>query len=200
MPIGVYERTEVHRQSYSKAFKGRIPWNKGIKTGPQSPELIEVRRQYMKGNKHAAGIVRDEAFKKKVSKGMTGLKRPKEARENIRKAKQGANNPMWKGGLESDSKHKNARSLINVHKRHSRIKNTGGSFSIAEWNDLKKKYGYTCPKCGKKEPIVKLTVDHIVPISKGGSSFISNIQPLCSICNCKKFNREKEAVCKQLYL
>jgi 5-methylcytosine-specific restriction endonuclease McrA len=200
MPVGIYVRTEAARLAYSKAFKGRIPWNKGIKMGPQIPELIEMRRLWMKGNKHAAGIVRDEIFKKKVSEGMKGLKKSKEACENIRKAKQGSKNPMWQGGLESDPKHRNARSLVNVHKRHSRIKKTGGSFSLKEWNELKKKYGYKCPKCGKKEPNIKLTVDHIVPISKGGNSFITNIQPLCGICNCKKFNRESEAICKQLYL
>jgi 5-methylcytosine-specific restriction endonuclease McrA len=200
MPTGVYIRTEVARLSYSKAFKGRVPWNKGIKTGPQPAELIEARREWMRGNKHSNGIKRDDDFKARVSKGMTGRKCTKTHCKNISKAKKGSNNPNWKGGLESDPKHRNARSLVNVHKRHSRIKNTGGSFSLEEWNELKKKYGYRCPKCGKKEPDIKLTVDHIIPISKGGNSFISNIQPLCGICNCKKFNKESEAICKQLYL
>jgi 5-methylcytosine-specific restriction endonuclease McrA len=34
--------------------------------------------------------------------------------------------------------------------------------------------------CGEAKP---LTVDHVVPVSKGGSNDISNIQPLCLECN-----------------
>jgi 5-methylcytosine-specific restriction endonuclease McrA len=76
--------------------------------------------------------------------------------------------------------------LSYVHTRRARKLANGGSYSVDEWNDLKKQCGYSCMCCGRKEPAIRLTVDHIVPIAKGGSNDIGNIQPLCMRCNKSK--------------
>ena len=46
--------------------------------------------------------------------------------------------------------------------------------------------GGKCAKCGSKE---NLEFDHIIPISKGGSSTERNIQLLCEKCNREKSNK-----------
>lgn len=79
--------------------------------------------------------------------------------------------------------------LAKHHKRLARIAGNGGSYTVGEWELLKKRYGYCCPSCGSQEPEIKLTVDHIIPISKGGINTIENIQPLCLSCNSRKRNQ-----------
>ena len=87
-----------------------------------------------------------------------------------------------KWAKENPEKRRNI-SVISRHKRKALIKENGGNFTIGEWELLKKQYGNICPMCGKKEPEIKLTVDHVIPINKGGINFIENIQPLCGNCN-----------------
>lgn len=62
-----------------------------------------------------------------------------------------------------------------------------GSHSLIEWEELKLQFNNKCAICDKSKPLTK---DHIKPISKGGSDYISNIQPLCRNCNSKKHDKE----------
>jgi 5-methylcytosine-specific restriction endonuclease McrA len=71
-------------------------------------------------------------------------------------------------------------------KRKAQKLGNGGSFTASEWKALCKKHHNRCLGCGKRR---KLTADHVVPVSKGGSSNISNIQPLCGPCNSSKGNK-----------
>jgi hypothetical protein len=49
--------------------------------------------------------------------------------------------------------------------------------------------GFTCCDCGaspQKNPDVELHVDHRIPVSKGGTNALSNLQTLCKSCNLGK--------------
>lgn len=70
--------------------------------------------------------------------------------------------------------------------RRARTKGSVGSYTNQEWEELKAKCEFKCQMCGRHDLERKLTVDHIIPVSKGGSSWIQNIQPLCKPCNSKK--------------
>ena len=69
------------------------------------------------------------------------------------------------------------------HKHRSAVQGNGGSYTPAEWTALCARYHNRCLDCDKRR---KLTADHVIPVSKGGTSYISNIQPLCGPCNCSK--------------
>lgn len=72
---------------------------------------------------------------------------------------------------------------VDRHARRTREKNAEGSFTLEEWEQLKMQFGYKCAYCGKTK---ELTVDHKIPLARGGTNYISNIQPLCMLCNQKK--------------
>lgn len=91
----------------------------------------------------------------------------------------------YKGGISKTREYHNFYNKIrDFHKRGAL-----GSFTLDEWERLKAQYNWICPSCKKREPKVKLTKDHIIPISKGGSNNIENIQPLCGSCNSKKYTK-----------
>jgi len=70
-------------------------------------------------------------------------------------------------------------------RRRSYLENAG-SFTLNEWLDKVKEFDNKCAICKK---MLKLTVDHIKPVSRGGMNTIDNIQPLCKSCNSKKSNK-----------
>ena len=59
-----------------------------------------------------------------------------------------------------------------------------GDFTVYEWISLCERYEYRCLSCGRED--VKLTVDHVIPFTKGGGNSVGNVQPLCRSCNSSK--------------
>jgi 5-methylcytosine-specific restriction endonuclease McrA len=78
------------------------------------------------------------------------------------------------------------KTIARRHRRYAARMGKRDSFTAEQWRELLSAYDYRCLRCGRQEPEIKLTPDHVVPLSKGGGTDISNIQPLCGSCNSSK--------------
>jgi hypothetical protein len=71
----------------------------------------------------------------------------------------------------------------NNNKRASKL-GIEGTISKEEWFAIIESQDHKCLTCGKIP--LKLTMDHIIPISKGGTNMKDNVQALCYPCNYEK--------------
>ena len=92
------------------------------------------------------------------------------------------------------------RILFNTrnNQRRRRLAKQDGYFTDIQWRELLDVTGHKCLSCGVREQEAiyrfagggvkrgRLTPDHVIPVVKGGSDRIENIQPLCLPCNLNK--------------
>lgn len=82
---------------------------------------------------------------------------------------------------------KNYRAYLSKLRNEPRRKATAHTRKIR--SKVFEKYGRKCLCCGATK---NLSIDHVVPLSKGGVNDISNYQPLCKSCNSKKGTRKTD--------
>ncbi len=63
-----------------------------------------------------------------------------------------------------------------------------GSLTIDEWRTIVDRFDGACAYCTKRD--VRLTVDHVVPLSRGGAHSMANVVPACRSCNSAKRDRD----------
>lgn len=80
--------------------------------------------------------------------------------------------------------HKEVASEIPSPPGHAQITRHAYAVTPKQRSEIFERDGNKCLRCGKTE---KLSIDHIVPLSKGGDNSSDNLQTLCLTCNsCKQ--------------
>lgn len=207
-PEAILRRREQHREHYFPAYYERnkdqiLQRNKKwIEEHPgKGREYMSVYRK-----RHADEIKeRVRAYhlanREKLLKRKKELRNPEKDKEyrlshreegNRRarewQAKYRAQNPEEHRAKQREWRRNNPETYVAKNHRYQTNKTqAGGSYTKEEWLSLIEKFGNKCLCCRRSD--VKLTVDHVVPVSRGGTSNIDNLQPLCKPCNIRKHDR-----------
>ena len=76
-----------------------------------------------------------------------------------------------------------------MKRRYDLLHNNGFVLTNVEWQENLEYFDHSCAYCGSKENITK---DHIIPLTKGGTTSKSNMIPACNSCNTSKLNHDFE--------
>jgi hypothetical protein len=92
--------------------------------------------------------------------------------------------------LELMEKGKVTREPIHTAPKKQRSKSKRKAISKSIRHEVFKRDNYCCVECNaSKEDGTVLHIDHIIPVSQGGSDELDNLQTLCQDCNLAKSNR-----------
>lgn len=160
-------------------------------------DFYKRKAKKMVGRKYAMCISCKSAWQKEWAKTPRGKEVLERANKKYKQklAEQGTS-PYLKNKAERQKKDKiylatDAGRIVHrasSARRRSRVLGAEGSFDTKQWKEILSFYSPdgNCLHCRKQEA---LTLDHVVPLSKGGRGSISNIQPLCKSCNSSKHDK-----------
>lgn len=95
------------------------------------------------------------------------------------------NNPDKVKQIKTNYRKNNPEAVQKHHMTRRARKAQNGVFKVSE-KELAKLMTSPCAVCGSNKQI---TIDHIIPISRGGTHSIGNLQPLCKSCNSSKHQK-----------
>ncbi len=149
-----------------------------IKPGPTWPHRVEARRKYQEEHKEQI------AEYKKAWTEANAARNAAYKREHYERHREEiiARSEEWS---KNNAKKVKQFKANNSRRRRAAKHASPGNFTAKEFEELCERYGNKCLCCGVTG--VVLEADHVVPLTRGGSDDIENIQPLCGTCNRSKF-------------
>ena len=96
-------------------------------------------------------------------------------------------NKQWN---EANRKRRNELARKANHKRRALKAQNGGEYTLEQWNECLEFFDYTCAYSGAELNKDNTNIEHIIPISKGGTNNITNIVPALDSVNKSKNARD----------
>jgi 5-methylcytosine-specific restriction endonuclease McrA len=87
---------------------------------------------------------------------------------------------------------------VGVRNYQARKGNAPGSHTVGDIAALHRQQNSRCNACGADFAQVKVHVDHIVPLAKGGANGADNLQLLCGPCNQSKGTKDNDAFLREM--
>lgn len=155
-----------YNSASAKAKRNRLA-EKGIKTYTNPIEKKSTNFKIKNQNKKSKYTSYHDSTAAKVKRNRIAEKK------NLTKKQNSISNTSY-NSIES----------LNDNKQIQKIQRNR-NISLSTRTDIFERDNYTCQICGKNkhDDGVKLEIDHIIPVSRGGSDNINNLQTLCFECN-----------------
>jgi 5-methylcytosine-specific restriction endonuclease McrA len=195
-----FSATIEHFQRHKQTKDGLSCWCKRCFARKQrdyraglSPEKLARKkqqdRQWRQANKARRKAQNAARYQANIAK----IKQQKSAWYQANKERINAQIARW---IDANKEYVNARAaawkkanpekhqLAQARRRARKASAPRNDLTAVQWKAIKAHYAYCCVYCGKKSQ--RLTMDHIIPLSKGGAHTVSNVVPACASCNAKK--------------
>jgi 5-methylcytosine-specific restriction endonuclease McrA len=151
----------------------------------QKAKMLEEQRKWAEANPEkvleAERVRRETLIQKKLEQSSKWRReQPEKVRESQRKYRE-SHPEIYR---EATKKYYKANPEVkrSLERRRKARKHDNATFKITT-RDLKKLYAGPCSYCGSFE---SMTLDHVIPISKGGVHGVGNLVPACGPCNFSK--------------
>ncbi len=76
------------------------------------------------------------------------------------------------------------RAIVALNLSKRRAVERAGTLTVDQWFEQLEVFGHACAYCLRSD--VKMSMDHVDPLSKGGAHAIENLVPACRWCNSRK--------------
>lgn len=175
-PLSAAERRTVYNARYQARHPERIKAQK--KRQNARPEVKACKAAYrartLEQERQACSARRTAKYRQDPAKGRAETRAWRLS--NPEKAK-----AIRRRHYEKNREAILAHSIDNIARRKACY--SAGTITLADWRAIVAMHDGNCVYCGEKR---RMTMDHIVPLSRGGEHSAMNIVPACKSCNSSK--------------